>query len=76
VAVGTPHRLHRLSALGALKLDQLALLIIDMEPDVKGPSPALPTAKGPAARPSPFPPSVTQPRPLHRTHCLQAHARD
>ena len=74
VAVGTPHRLHRLSALGALKLDQLvrnnlfatahnccpilcrywaadyssrvqfwlpdaspqALLVIDMEPDVKG----------------------------------------
>ena len=36
VAVGTPHRLHRLCASGGLKLDSLALLIIDMKPNVKG----------------------------------------
>jgi len=36
VAVGTPHRLHRLCAAGALKLDALQLLIIDTSTDVKG----------------------------------------
>lgn len=36
VAVGTPHRLHRLCAAGALRLQSLALLIIDTKPDVKG----------------------------------------
>jgi hypothetical protein len=36
VAVGTPHRLHRLCAIGALKLSHAALLVIDTSPDVKG----------------------------------------
>lgn len=36
VAVGTPHRLHRLCASGGLKLDRLALFLIDLKPNVKG----------------------------------------
>ncbi len=36
MAVGTPHRLHRLCAAGALRLQALTLLIIDTKPDVKG----------------------------------------
>ena len=36
VAVGTPHRLHRLCAAGALNLKSMTLLLIDTKPDVKG----------------------------------------
>ena len=36
IAVGTPHRLHRLCAAGCLKLSELKLVVFDSHPDVKG----------------------------------------